>query len=41
MDFIEYGNEAKQSVLGLQIVFFAARWDDVYYDIYYRARQEL
>ena len=38
---IEYGHEAKPSILGLQIVFLAARRDDDgYYDGDYRARQE-
>ena len=40
-DMIEYGHEAEPSILGLQIVFFAARRDDCYYCDYYRARQEL
>ena len=38
--FVEYGHEAKPSILGLQIVFLAARRDDDY-DDYYRARQEI
>ena len=38
--FIEYGLEAKSSILGLQIVFLAARRDD-YYGGYCRARQKL
>ena len=37
---IEYGHEAKPSILGLQIVFLAARMDDGGYG-YYCARQEL
>ena len=37
---IEYGHEATPSILGLQIVFLAARRDD-YYGGYCRARQEL
>ena len=37
--FIEYGHEAKPSILGLQIVFLAAPRDYSYDD--YRARQEL
>ena len=37
--FIEYGHEAKPSILGLQIVFLAAPRD--YGDDDYRARQEL
>ena len=38
---IEYGHEAKPSIIGLQIVFWAARRDE-YYDGYdYRARQKL
>ena len=37
---IEYGHEAKPSILELEIVFLAARRDD-YGDYYYRARQEL
>ena len=36
---IEYGHQAKPSMLGLQIVFWAARRD--YGRDYYRARQEL
>ena len=38
---IEYGHEAKPSILGLQIVFLAARRDDYYYGDDYRARLEL
>ena len=40
---IEYGHEAKPSVLGLQIVLSAARRhdDDDDYDDYCGARQEL
>ena len=41
MGIIEYGHEAKPSILGLRIVFLAARRDDDddgYGD--YRARQE-
>ena len=39
---IEYGHEAKPSILGLQVVFLAARRDDDYdHDYDYRARQEL
>ena len=37
---IEYGHEAKPSILGLQIVFLAARRDDGDGGDY-RARQEL
>ena len=36
---IEYGHEAKPSILGLQIVFLAARRDDSHDD--YGGRQEL
>ena len=39
--FIEYGREAKPSILGLQIVFLAAPRDDDGYYGDYRARQEL
>ena len=38
---IEYGHEAKLSILGLQIIFLAARRDDDYYRDYCRARQKL
>ena len=37
-DFFEYGHEAKPSILGLEIVFLAARRD---YGDDYRARQKL
>ena len=39
--FIEYGHEAKPSILGLQIVFLAARRDDADDGDDYRARQNL
>ena len=39
--FIEYGHEAKPSILGLQIIFLAAPRDDHDYGGDYRARQEL
>ena len=38
--FIEYGHEAKPSILGEQIVFLAACRDD-HYGGYCRARQKL
>ena len=38
--FIEYGHEAKSSILGLQTVVVSPRRDVQYYDDYYRARQE-
>ena len=38
---IEYGHEAKPSILGLQIVFLAARRDDDDDGDDYRARQKL
>ena len=38
---IEYGLDAKPSILGLQIVFLAARRDYDDYDHDNRARQEL
>ena len=38
---IEYGHEAKPSILGLQILFLAAPRDYGDYDYYCRARQEL
>ena len=38
---IEYGHEAKPSVLGLRTVFLAARTDDDDCGDDYRARQEL
>ena len=38
---IEYGHEAKSSILGLQIVFLAAPRDDDDWDGYCRARQKL
>jgi hypothetical protein len=38
---IEYGHEAKPSILGLQIVFLAARRDEVYDGDDYHARQKL
>ena len=40
LTIIEYGHEAKPSIIGLQIVFLAAPRND-YYDYDYRARQEL
>ena len=41
ISFIEYGHEAKPSILGLQIVFLAARRDDGDGgDGDYRARQK-
>ena len=36
--FIECGYEAKPSILGIQIIFLAARGDDDDCDDYYRAR---
>ena len=39
MYIIEYGLEAKSPILGLQIVFLAARRDDDYYGGDCRARQ--
>ena len=39
--FVEYGHEAKPSILGLQIVFLAASRDDHGDGGDYRARQEL
>ena len=38
--FVEYAHEAKPSILGLQLVFLAARRDDGGGDDY-RARQKL
>ena len=41
MYIFEYGHEAKPSILGVQIVFLAARRDYYDDDNYYGARQEL
>ena len=41
VNFIEYGHEAKPSILGLHIVLLAARRDYDDDDDYYGAHQEL